>query len=161
MLAWACLATAATGADYAAEIGEGRARFSFPVPKQRVWTWDRENSKHASLEYGWSVRFTNGKAIYVLGVQHFKRTGVEPTEGRLEDLLTICQKDFWVEEGGVRNRLEGDVVSVDIADGRLAVEVSAPSVLELLRAAEGRRMIFETSRHGRLIRQKWVRIAWE
>jgi hypothetical protein len=161
LLAWACSATAAIGADYAAVIGEGRARFSFPAPTQRVWTWDRENSEHASLEYGWSVRFTDGNALYALGVQHFKQTGVEPTEGTLDDLLAICQKDLWVEKGGVRNRLEGDMISVDVVDGRLALEVSAPSVLGLLRAAEGRRVIFETWRYGRLIRQKWVRIASE
>ena len=161
LLAWAWSAAAASGADYAAVIGEDAARFGFPVPKQRTWTWDRENSRHASLEYGWSVRFTDGNAIYVLGVQHFKRTGAEPSEGSLDDLLAICQRDFWVETGGLRHRLEGDVISVDAVDGRLELEVSAPSVLELLRAAEGRRLSLETVRYGRLIRQRWVPITWE
>ncbi len=74
-----------------------KAKFTFPLPDKKEFTWNQSQSEDNYLEYIWQVSLegTNPQYNYNFGVFLFKYPGAKEKSGSLKRLFSMAQFSVW------------------------------------------------------------------
>jgi len=109
------------------------AEYSFPLPHQDSWRWNRNETPENALEYRWelSVRGKDGEYQFGFSLYRFPKSKEET--GSIEALLHTGQVSIWkLEPDGGSSVVTDAKVSAKAGNGRVVIMVSDPASVRLL-----------------------------
>jgi hypothetical protein len=107
-----------------AVVKSDKAKFTFPLPDRKEYTWNQSQTEHNHQEYIWQISLegTNPQHNYNFGVFLFKFPWAKEMTGNLKKLFSLGQFSVWdIKTSSVRKDLPIDVL---IENNRIVIIAS-------------------------------------